>query len=103
MSEIFYMVHMSQVGNLAEVSRDLRDTRNFLSKTNVGKPEVLNTKVNASMSTMPSLPELPQQQNIVDMLAVGYLYVQDFRFPAICFTQEIMLRKSRETSAKIPT
>ena len=45
-----------------------------MSKTNGGKPEVLNTKVSASMSTMPSLPELPQQQNIVYMLAVAFVF-----------------------------
>ena len=47
---------------------------NLVSKTNGGKPEVLNKKVNASMSAMPSLPELPQQKNIVDMLALTFLF-----------------------------
>ena len=44
-SEIFDMVHMSQVGNLAEVSRDFRD---IISRS--------NTKVTASMSPLCSRP-----------------------------------------------
>ena len=53
---------------------------------------VLNTKVPARMSTMPSLPEVPQQKNIVDMLAVTFV-----------FAHEIMSRKSHDTSARFPT
>ena len=65
---------------------------NLVSKTKSGKPEVLNTKVTANISTMPTLPELPQQKNIVDVLAVTFV-----------FAHEIMSRKSRDTSARFPT
>ena len=81
MSEIFDMVHITWLS-----------WHNLVSKTNGGKPEVLNTKITANMSTMPTLPELPQHKNIVDMLAVTFV-----------FAHEIMSRKSRDTSARSPT
>ena len=63
MSEIFDMVHMSQVGNLAEVSRDFRD---IISRT--------NTKVTASMSTMFFCGGSSGKLGIVDMLAVTFVF-----------------------------
>ena len=62
MSEIFDMVHMSQVGNLAEVSRDFRD---LISRA--------NTKVTASMSTMFYCGS-SGRRGIVDMLAVTFVF-----------------------------
>ena len=56
------MVHMSQVGNLAEVSRDFRD---LISRA--------NTKVTASMSTMFYCGS-SGRLGIVDMLAVTFVF-----------------------------
>ena len=57
------------------------------SKTNGGKREVLNTMVTASMLTMPSLPELPQQQNIVGMLGVTIVFQTSDFPPCVLLTR----------------
>ena len=93
MSEIFDMVHISQVGNLAEVSHDFRDIiHNFVSKHKGNCKHVNDILV---------LWKLWQSWH--RWYVLGYLCVQDFRFPAICFAHEIMSRKSCDTSARFPT
>ena len=63
MSEIFDMVHMNQVGNLAEVSRDFRDIISWA-----------NTKVTANMSTIFFCCGSSGRLGIVDMLAVTFVF-----------------------------
>ena len=70
------MVHMSQVGNLAEVSRDFRDI--------ISRP---NTKVTSSMSTMFFCCGSSGRVGIVDMFAVIFVFMTSGFPPFVLLTR----------------
>ena len=85
MSEISDMVHMNQVGKLAEVSRDFRDIIWWA-----------NTKVTASMSTMFLCCGSSGRVGIVDMFAVTFV------FKTLGFPPFVLLMRLCHESLVIP-